>query len=384
MLVMSTYGRFHFGQAADALAAQGRAVLLHVADPLARTQRAKIVRAGLHHVAGNALLRRFHPAWLEQPLIASFDAAVARWVTRRRAQIGGVHGGALYCASTLRACRREGIVAVVERSGPHVDAQCELMSSEYDRLGLHRDLRGYWSTDDYRSRMLEEYETADRIVVSSSFAKDTFVARGISPDKVVVVPLGSNFPTRPKRHAEGGKFVVLTVGNDFVCKGIADLLEAWRIANLPRAELRIRAPLPDRWLRLAVKLGNVTVLPPMPHAYLVPHFEAASVFCLLSIVDGFGMVVSEAMACGCPVIVSRNVGARDLVRDGYNGFVVRVRQPADAAERLVELYRDRELLKQMGHGALCSAGVYSWSRYATGMARMWALIAEGRKCVACS
>ncbi len=378
MLVMSTYGRFHFGQAADALAEARGEVLLHVADPLARTRRARIVRDGLQHAVGNALLRKFNPPWLERTLIDRFDTAVARWIRSRSAAIDGFHGGALYCARTLEACKRDGLPAVVERSGAHIDAQREMMATEYERLGIAPDRTAYSSTEDYRARMLEEYETADRIVVSSNFVRDTFLARGVPGEKVSVVPLGANFVARPKRGPPRSRFIVLTVGNDFPCKGMADVMEAWRLAGLPDAELRIRSALPERWLQQARALSSVTVLPPMSHARMLRHFDAASVFCLLSIQDGFGMVVSEAMGCGCPVVVSENVGARDIVQQGLNGFVVRVRDPEAAAERLVQLYRDRALLEHMGRAAVATAGAYSWSRYASGLSTVWREIGRGR------
>src|SRR5262249_28387622 len=46
--------------------------------------------------------------------------------------------------------------------------------------------------------------------------------------------------------------------------------------------------------------------------------------CLLlpSRVDAFGLVVLEAMACGVPAIVSDTVGAKELIEEGHNGFVV--------------------------------------------------------------
>jgi glycosyltransferase involved in cell wall biosynthesis len=378
MLVMSSYGRFHFGQAADALAAERGEVVLHVADVFAKTTRARMVRNGALHMVGNAALRVCSPGWFERVLIDRFDAAVARWVVGRRREIKGVHGGALYCARTLEACKREGLPAIVERSGAHIDVQRELMASEYERLEMVPDVAAYSASEHCRARMLSEYETADRIVVSSTFVKETFMARGVPEAKFAVVPLGANYVLHPKRQPAKGPFVVLTVGNDFVRKGVVDVLEAWRLAGLPDGELRIRSPLPARWLREARALRNVTILPPMPHRELAGHFEEASVFCLLSIEDGFGMVVSEAMACGCPVVVSRNVGARDIVRDGQSGFVVGVRDPAEVAERLVRLYRDRDLLRHMSQAALETAGAYTWSRYARGLSTIWDGLEAGR------
>ena len=52
---------------------------------------------------------------------------------------------------------------------------------------------------------------------------------------------------------------------------------------------------------------------------------------MLSRFDTFGMAALDAMAASLPVVLSGNVGAKDLVRDGVNGFVVG--DPADADGR---------------------------------------------------
>ena len=52
------------------------------------------------------------------------------------------------------------------------------------------------------------------------------------------------------------------------------------------------------------------------------YYAAADFFLFPSPYDAFGMVVSEAMACGLPVITSRQAGASELIRHGYDGFVV--------------------------------------------------------------
>jgi starch synthase len=62
-------------------------------------------------------------------------------------------------------------------------------------------------------------------------------------------------------------------------------------------------------------------------------------------------VVPQAMACGLPVIVSENVGARDLVQEGVNGFIVPIRSPHVIAERLRFLFANRDVATRMGKAA---------------------------------
>jgi glycosyltransferase involved in cell wall biosynthesis len=87
--------------------------------------------------------------------------------------------------------------------------------------------------------------------------------------------------------------------------------------------------------------------------------------CLLlpSRVDSFGMVVPEAMACGLPVIVTDMVGAKQLVDEGRNGFVVPAGNRKALAERMRWSINNRMRLKQMSVAARAAAEQASWDNY---------------------
>ena len=74
-------------------------------------------------------------------------------------------------------------------------------------------------------------------------------------------------------------------------------------------------------------------------------------FCLL-LRMGLGLVMAEAMACGCPVISSTNCGGDDLYTDGVEGFVVPIRDAKAIADRMQMLADQPELRREMGAAAL--------------------------------
>lgn len=113
-----------------------------------------------------------------------------------------------------------------------------------------------------------------------------------------------------------------------------------------------------------LRTPGVTFKPPVPQAKLHEFYNQSSVFVLASVADGFGMVVAQAMACGLPVIVTENVGAKDLIEEGVNGFVVPVGAPEIIAERLRLLHDDPERCRAMGRAARLSVEQgYSWQDY---------------------
>jgi glycosyltransferase involved in cell wall biosynthesis len=81
-------------------------------------------------------------------------------------------------------------------------------------------------------------------------------------------------------------------------------------------------------------------------------YRSSDLLALSSEYEAFGMVVNEAMLCGCPVVVSDRVGARfDLVHEGKTGFIY----PAGDVEALAVILRkilsNRGSLQDMGNAA---------------------------------
>ncbi len=101
------------------------------------------------------------------------------------------------------------------------------------------------------------------------------------------------------------------------------------------------------------------------------YYAAGDVFAMPSVYDTFGMVVLEAMACGLPVIITRTVGAGDLVRDGVEGFVLD--EPPTAAElgrKIGFLLNDPNRL-DMGAAARKRALKHTWDRVAEQVASLY-------------
>jgi glycosyltransferase involved in cell wall biosynthesis len=80
-------------------------------------------------------------------------------------------------------------------------------------------------------------------------------------------------------------------------------------------------------------------------------FAAADMFVLPSRHDGWGVVVNEALGSGLPIIVSNRVGARDLVENDCNGFVIAAGDVEALANALLRLGRSSDLRKSFGHSS---------------------------------
>jgi glycosyltransferase involved in cell wall biosynthesis len=157
---------------------------------------------------------------------------------------------------------------------------------------------------------------------------------------------------------------VLFVGNVALHKGAHHLIDAWRkvaSSGPGRLDLYGRWALPTAFLPSAGEnmFAHGRVSPEIIRAAM----RRASVLVLPSVCDGFGMVVTEAMAQGLPVICSSNAGASLLVVEGKNGFVVPAADPDSLARTLIWCIENPDRLHEMGRNALQSARNWSWADF---------------------
>jgi glycosyltransferase involved in cell wall biosynthesis len=206
-------------------------------------------------------------------------------------------------------------------------------------------------------RIEQEYQKADLLRVMSTPARNTFLARGFSPSRVFVAAPPVDLPDIPADRREPDPFIVSYVGLLEPAKGFHLLIEAFRKLNRPDTRLWLWGNTGTRNLanymrqqmtecpRIELKSGSVRAL---GHEKV---YGASSVLVHPSLADGFGYVVSEAMAAGIPVITTTATGASEWIEDGVSGYVV---APGDAEairERLQQLIDSPALRRDMGQKA---------------------------------
>jgi len=162
-------------------------------------------------------------------------------------------------------------------------------------------------------------------------------------------------------------FALLLVGTDWKKKGLPCLLEA--VGQLPIPELRVlvvgtdtTAPYLTSIQRAGLK-DRVQFLPLRRDVEF--YYAAADAYVGPSLEDAFAMPPLEAMACGLPVIVSRQAGVSEIITHGADGLVLE--DPEDAgvlASMIRDLYADNDLRQRLGENASNTALKYTWDRNA--------------------
>lgn len=84
------------------------------------------------------------------------------------------------------------------------------------------------------------------------------------------------------------------------------------------------------------------------HDELIELFYACDVFVLTSASESFGKVLVEANACGKPVVATATAGAKEIIIDGQNGYLVPVGDYKTMAEKVIYLLNNPDKAKEMG------------------------------------
>ena len=214
-------------------------------------------------------------------------------------------------------------------------------------------------------RLDAECALADRILVGSSFARDSFVSQGVASEKLMVIPYGANVERfRPAEDVadESGTFRLLFVGQLSQRKGISYLLRAYEKFRGPHTGLTLVGSMYGDDQPLKPYRGLFEHVPHIPQTELMQQYQRADVFVFPSLIEGLGLVVLEAMASGLPVITTPN-GPGDIVRDGVDGFVVPIRDPDAIVEKLEYLRANPDRRREMGVNARQRAQEFSWAAY---------------------
>lgn len=209
----------------------------------------------------------------------------------------------------------------------------------------------------------EQNKYVDYFLVLSELAKRTLVDAGFDSNSIFKVNLGfdpKNF--RLKQFSTKTHFTILFVGTISRKKGVHLLLQAFRELNLPGTTLVLVGSPGDGKDLLEGLPQNIVHKPFVNHEQLALIYQQADIFVFPSFLDSWGMVVIEAMACGTPVIVSENTGAREVVEKGA-GFVIPVGDVEEIKKKIILLYKDRSTVEKLGRQAHELAQQYTWENY---------------------
>lgn len=205
--------------------------------------------------------------------------------------------------------------------------------------------------------------------------------------RIDIIPNGVDMPPFEKeRSSEAEPPRVLSIGRLNWKKGLDRLILA--IAHVPQAELVIAGNDEENYrvrleacARDAGVAERVTFLGPVHGAAKWMLLRSCDLFVMPSYSENFGIAALEAMACGCPVVVTPEVGLAQTVQATGAGVVAEGRPEIFGRAIAALLSAPAERWKMGRIGARIARDQFSWSAIATQMEVVYgACVSERRSC----
>ena len=265
---------------------------------------------------------------------------------------------------------------VVHASGGAVPAtRSPLVATVHDVAWRHHPVASTRRGRRLFEGWLRDARRADRIVCPSEATRGDLLEAGFDGDCIRIVPLGvgrtdvePGLPAQLRaRHGLEGPFV-LWVGTLEPRKNLDRLVAAMSAAPLSEVPLVLVGP--DGWrtdvARTVAPLGErAVVVGSVSEVEKRAWYEAADVFCLPSLHEGFGLPVLEAMAHGVPVVTSAGTATEEVVGDA--GLAVDPTDEWAIAAALCAVLDDGKLAARLVDAGRVRAASRRWSDTADGL-----------------
>jgi glycosyltransferase involved in cell wall biosynthesis len=267
---------------------------------------------------------------------------------------------------SIKQAKKMGKITIVERGSSHILYQNEILKEEYAKFGIPFSIHS-----SVIAKELKEYEEADYISIPSSFVKNSFINKGVHEDKIIQNPYGvelKNFYSKREVVGISIPIKILYLGNQSFRKGLPYLFEAINSLNKDKFifEFHFIGTISPDFQNYFNQNKNPNWI---MHGHLpqhelkneLPNFDMAI---HPSLEEGLSMVISQLLACGIPVIATTNTGGEELIKDGYNGYIVPIRNSEAIKEKMELLLNDTNKLIAMKLNAIESVkDGFTWNHY---------------------
>lgn len=243
----------------------------------------------------------------------------------------------------------------------------------------------YKQPSDVNSLLFHGLETLQcrkvkHIIVPSLMTKNGLVNHGVKEDKITVIHHGVDHELFRRNEAlrhlmreeyELTKsFVAISVGRLVRHKRHTDIIEA--LSKIPETTIILvgEGEEKDRIVSLARERGvRLLHFQNISDKFLASLYSAADVYVHASVVEGFGLTVVEAMACGLPIVCYDVADFRNIISDA--GLLLKPKD-VDGIFQAVQSLRENDAERvALGRNALRKSKAFTWKKTAEGHLRVY-------------
>lgn len=376
-IVVSQYGGYHGGCGAEAAYAVGMlgnfvTSYPHYVDvPQNLIRDTRYVTSILPYIA-RVLGKYFRSdslvdlsVFLENHAKGLYERYCKRFINKDTAVFHSYSSPEKYC---FKKCDELGIFKLIDWGGAHPQQSCDIIYEEFRLLGLGVKADIPTLVDDARiNEIVKQLERADRVYVPSDFVLNSFATYGYKGKNIVKNRYGVDtgrflprYESKSRRTLRISTMVGIRKGTHYVLEAVKQLIQEGVSVELyllgsPGRDYK---HIVDQYADCITHMGGII------HHKLKDYYAASTVFVLPTLSEGMARGVLEAMACGTPVIVTPNSGYdSEIIKNGYNGFFVPIRNVDSIKDRLLIFYQDPAKAIEMGRNARQSALENQWRNY---------------------
>lgn len=272
------------------------------------------------------------------------------------------------CLETLIAAKKKEKKTVLIFLSPHHSFFKKWVIPEYNKFPelMDTETKELIKLSEIRDRRRDkEAQLADIICTNSKVVTNSLLEAGFLKRKIMTVPLGAPVPNLKHKQIRPSKkkFSFIYAGPFSVHKGAHYLLKAWNDFSQTDTELHVYGEnlLPKKLFVKSKK--NIYFHGSILQKDLFSEFKKANILVFPTLCDGFGMVAFEAMACGLPVITTKNAGVSQFIEEGKNGFLVPPADSKSLKEKMSWCMNNPGKINQMRKEALKTAEGRNWEDF---------------------
>ncbi len=189
---------------------------------------------------------------------------------------------------------------------------------------------------------------ADKIITPSEYLKGIVKKWGVDGEKILVVYNAADLP-EINVQKESGVFTIISVGRLVSWKGYNGLIEAFAelIKSYPNLRLKIVGEGPEKknfqFSIINFQLQDkIQLLGALSHEETLKEMAKASLFVLNTAYEGLSHVILEALAVGTPVVTTAAGGNPEVIKDGWNGILVKYNDLEALKSAIIKIIDDKE------------------------------------------
>lgn len=293
-----------------------------------------------------------------------FDQKVARSLQNR------IHASAVYsyedgARETFINAKKQGLKCIYELPIGYWKSARNIFEEEAElNPEWANTLPGLKDSDEKLRRKDDEIDMADSIIVASKFVESTINKYFMTKKNIYVIPYCS--PSNkvlkvPSNHK--GKLRVLYVGSLSQRKGLSYAIDAIDALKDRVTFTIVGKKTTQACIPLNNALDKYKWIQSLPHDQILEQMRDHDVLLFPTLFDGFGLVISEALSQGIPIITTKNSGGPECIRHGIEGFLVPIRDTHAIIEYLEQLDKDRDQLRHMKEACLLRSKFLNYELY---------------------